>query len=287
MSQRPLRTSAHERGFLADARNETRLFDLALITAVPVLLIAVFAFPRSTLQQLVFDTTAPSVVTAYTSHFVHLNQFHLLGNLTVYVPAVAIGYLLSILGNRRQLFVTTFVVLLFIFPFALSAMQLIFPRQRLLFGFSGINAGFVGLACFALAGYFGTNISRRAGERYAPTLFFFSVGMVALVSLPAGAFRLLNAGAALTLATIYLANALYRQGVPTRDDVRSAVSRPGYFEAAGAGFGLLVGYPFVAFQDAVVPESGVLDIYVHLLGFSLAFIIMFSYVAVLNRQEEV
>jgi hypothetical protein len=42
--------------------------------------------------------------------------------------------------------------------------------------------------------------------------------------------------------------------------------------------------PFVAFQDAVVPESGVVDVYVHLLGASLAFIVLFAYVFVITTR---
>ncbi|MFB6224092.1 MAG: hypothetical protein ABEH86_10540 [Haloarcula sp.] len=286
MSQaRNIRTNEHERGFLQDALSEARRFDLALIAAVPVLLLAVYALPQSRLEGLVFNTTAPSLVTAYASHFVHLDGFHLLGNLVVYLPVVGIAYLLCILSHRRQLFRVTFVILLVAFPIALSAMQLIFPRDRLIFGFSGINAGFVGLACFALAGYISVNISQRADERYAPVLFFVAAGLITLISLPARAYRFEISTASLALAVVYLGFAISQKGMPTVADLRAATDRPGYFEAAGAGFGLLVGYPFVAFQDVVVPGSGVLDVYIHLLGFSLAFIIVFAYVFVVATEE--
>jgi hypothetical protein len=280
-----IRTDAHERGFLADALGEARWADVALIGAVPALLLVVYALPRSTLEGLVLDTTSPSLVAAYVSHFVHLDGFHLLGNLTVYVPAAAVGYLLCILSERRRLFRIGFVTLLLAFPVALSSMQLVFPRPRLIFGFSGINAGFAGMACFAFVGYLRTNVTPRAEDRYAPTLLFFIMGLIALVALPTDAFRFEIGAGSFSLAAVYVGVALYRQGVPTADDIRAAVNRPGYFETAGAGFGLIVGYPFVAFQDAVVPGGSVLDVYVHLLGASLAFIVLFAYVFVIEAEE--
>jgi hypothetical protein len=282
---RNIRTSAHERGFVEDALTEARRIDLALMMAVPVVLLAVYSLPRSTLEGFAFDTTSPTLVGAYASHFVHLQGFHLLGNLTVYVPVVGVAYLLCILSGRRQLFRISFVTLLVAFPIALSSMQIIFPRPRLIFGFSGINAGFAGMACFVYTGYLQRNITPRADERYAPTVLFVAMGLIALLALPAEAFRLEIGAASLALAAIYVGVALYRQGIPSTDDIREAVDRPGYFETAGAGLGLIVGYPFVAFQDAVVPESGVVDVYVHLLGASLAFIVLFAYVFVIRSEE--
>jgi len=286
MSQHDIRTSDHTDGFFEDVHTQLRWGDLLLIATVPVILVGIYFLPRSTLEGLVFDTTAPSLLTAYTSHFVQLDGFHLLGNVTVYVPVVGMAYLLCILSDRRQLFRITFLTLVFVFPVALSAMQVIFPRERLIFGFSGINAGFVGLACFALTGYLGKNISERADDRYAPSLFFFAVGLIALIGLPARAFRLEIGASSLALSVLYLGIGLYQQGPPSKAEVKAAIDRPGYFETAGAGFGLLAGYPFVAFQDAVVPDSGVLDVYVHILGFALAFIIVFIYVSVIRNEKQ-
>ena len=281
-----IRTREHEQGFVEDTRNQIHWVDLALITVVPLLLVVVYALPRSTLEQFVFDTTSPTLVAAYTSHFVHMDGFHLLGNLTIYFPVVGVAYLLCLLSNRRQLFWVSFITLVVGFPIALSSMQLIFPRERLIFGFSGINAGFAGMACFVFTGYLRTNITPRAQERYAPTMLFIAMGLIALVALPRAAYQFEISAAAFALAVSYIAIALYRQGIPTKDDIRAAASRPGYFETAGAGLGLIVGYPFVAFQDAVVPESGVFDIYIHLLGTSLAFIVLFTYVFVLMSEQE-
>jgi len=281
----PYQDQIRERGFRSTLAGAVHVPDLLAIGLVPLVLTAVSALPRATLEELTFDVTEPAIVTAYASHFVHLDAVHLLGNVSVYLPAVLVAYLLCVLSGRRRLFLITFVTLLVAFPFALSAMQLVFPRERFVFGFSGINAGVVGLACFALPGYLGATVSARVNERYAPALLFFVVGLAALLSLPERGFRFEVAAGALGLAAVYVAIGLYRQGVPTLSDVKTAVNAPGYFELAGAGFGLLVGYPFVAFQDAVVPQGGVVDVYVHVLGFCLAFIVVFVFVFVSEWVE--
>ena len=269
--------SPHEAGFLRETARQSRLLDLMLLAVVPAILVAVFLVPAGTRETLVFEVGSPTLLTAYTSHFVHLSSVHLVGNLVIYLPVVGVAYLLCLLSGRRQLFVITFLTLLLAFPFALSAMQLAFPQDRAILGFSGINAGFVGLACFALVSYVRVNLA-GVDERYAPALLFFTAGLIALVALPSRGYRIEIGMAAIGLGLLYVGVAIYRHGFPTRATIVSAVDTPGYFEFAGVGVGLLVGYPFVAFQDAVVPGEGVVDVYVHLLGYSLAFIVVFSFV---------
>jgi len=261
-------------------RRSVRPTDLLGLAGIAGALVAVQALGRGTRESLAFDTTAPTAATAYTSHFVHLTDLHLIGNLAVYVPAVLIAYLLCVLSGRRQLFWTALVTLLVAFPFALSALQLVFPRERLLYGFSGITAGIVGLAGVALVGYLRETIVPGIGDEHAPAILFAMAGATALIALPDRAWRVEIGVGGLALALLYVGGAVRTQGLPGRERLRAALGRPGYLELAGAGAGLLVGYPFVAFQEAVVPGGGVIDVYVHLLGYALAFIVVFAFVFV-------
>jgi hypothetical protein len=271
------------RPFLDEIVRQTRLLDLLAVGLVPVVLTGIYTLPRETREAFVFETENPTILTAYTSYFVHLDWFHLLGNLVVYFPAVVIAYLLCVLSNRRTLFGITFLTLLVAFPFVLSAMQLIFPRERLLLGFSGITAGIVGLACFALVGYVRTALAVEVNDRYAPTLLFFTTALIASIAVPSGAYRTAITLASIGLGTVYLGFALVQNGLPSRDTLTSAANRRGYFAFTGAAVGLLVGYPFVAFQTVLIPEGGILNVYVHLLGYNLVFIVVFSFVALVER----
>lgn len=268
-----------DRGFLEDVAREVRLVDLAALLVVPAILVAVFQLPLSTREQFVFDRGAPSLLTAYSAHFVHLSELHLIGNVLSYLFVGALTYLLCVLSERRQLFWTAIFVLVTVFPFALSGMQLVFPRERLIFGFSGINSGLFGLLCFSVVGFARANLSAAVEERFAPALLFATAGVIALVVLPARAWRVEIAALAFAFALGYAAVAAYASDISV-SAVRAAADRAGYFELAGGALGTLFAYPFVGFGSVVLSGDSIVDVYVHLLGYTLAFIVIFSFVFV-------
>lgn len=155
------------------------LFDFVLIITVPIALLGVFLLPIETREQFVFSVSEPTIITAYTSYYVHLDQAHLLGNLLMYGLVAPTVYTLSVLSDKRWLFRRGFITILLAFPFALTGTQIGFPRERLLFGFSGINAAFFGLLCFVVVSYASIHLSSIIRERDAPVLLF-----LLLLSLP-------------------------------------------------------------------------------------------------------
>jgi len=275
-----------DRSFLGDLRKELRFVDLLLLAVVPAVLIGVFQLPAGTREEFVFDVGSPTLVTAYTSYFVHLDEFHVAGNVLVYLVIAPATYLFCALSGRHWLFRWSFVTFLLAFPFALTSMQIIFPQNRLVLGFSGINAAFFGLLCFALVGYVRANLSAGLDENYAPTLLFFTVAIVALVALPSRAWPIPIAAASATIGLLYLAVAVRQDGVPGVETFRTMANRAGYFELAGAGLGLLFSFPFVGFQRNVIQSGGVVDLYIHLIGYCLAFIVVYVSVLVFEMVSE-
>jgi len=271
-----------ETPFLRALRRQVHPADVTLFFFVPLVLVGLYQLPQATRAALTFKTPAPTVMTAYTAHFVHMDASHLLGNLSVYLSVASLTYLLCVLADRRQLFLLTLVSLLVVFPFALSGMQLLFPRERIVFGFSGINAGFFGLLYVSLVSYVNRTISARIELEHAPALLFLTVGLIAWLSVPARGFRVEITAASIGLGLAYVALALRQVGLPTLAEVRVAVDRPGYFELAGAGFGMALVYPYVGFRDVIVP-GGVLDVYAHLLGYCLAFIVVYVFLLVVEE----
>jgi len=257
------------------------LLDALLLVAVPLVLVAVWRLPESH-DALIFHTAEPTVLAAYTTHFVHLDDWHLLGNLAVYAVVASATYLCCLLSGRRRLFRWTFVTVLLAFPFALTGMQLAFPDGRAVFGFSGINAAFVGVLCFALVGYLHRNISRRVTERDAPALVFVLLGLVAFVSLPGRAWRAELVALTVGLGGLYLLAELARNGLPTREGLNAAANSPGHFEFAGAVTGLLLAYPFVGFGETTLSNGATLDLYLHLLGLCLGFLVVYVSVLLLD-----
>lgn len=278
------RITDQNQGFLRAVASQVRLLDLFFLAVVPVVLVGVSQLPVSVREQYVFDITDPTLMTAYTSHFIHLQNDHLLGNLSIYLLVAPITYCLCVLSGRDQLFRITLFTLLGVFPFVLSGLQLIFPREREIFGFSGINAALFGLLCLAVVLYLGHQFTRRAVQRYAPGLLLVTLGMIALISLPSRGWRIEIAAVSLALGVVYLVSGLYTYGFPSRAELVRSLDQRGYMELAGAGFGLVFAYPFVGFGERVVAGEGVVDVYVHLLGYSLAFIVVFIFLVVSENE---
>lgn len=247
--------------------------DLSLLALAPLVLLVVFSLSLDVREEYVFDITEPALVTAYTSHYVHLGQSHLVGNLLLYLVVAPVTYVLSVVSGRRQLFRDALVTFLVAFPFALSALQLVFPRERILFGFSGINAAFFGLLCFVLVSYVSVNISPRIEERDAPALLFVTVALISLITIPARAWPVEIAVASLAIAVVYLLGVASKMDVPSRNSL--TVYGGGRGELLLIGLAVLFSYPFLGFQRTFTGDGGVFDLYAHLLGYCLAFIVVY------------
>jgi len=274
--------TAAERPLLRTLSAESRPLDPVLLALVPVVLIGAFQLPYATRVTFAFDVSEPTVVTAYTSYFVHLTWPHLLGNVLVYLVVGPLSYLLLVLSGRRRLFWWSLITFLTAFPFALSTLQLVFPRARLLVGFSGLNAALFGLLCFSIVGYAGATIAAGLDDRHSPILLFFTVAAIALVSVPSRAWPTEIAAASSCFGLAFLAAAVRESGLPDREALKAAIDSPGYVELGGGALGVLFAYPIVGFQDTVIAGVGTVDAYVHLLGYCLAFIVVYAFVMVVE-----
>lgn len=278
-----LNSVVDDAGFWRAAVSRSDPVDIAALASIPLVLVGVSLLPVPTRESFVFETAEPTVRSAYASHFVHRQQFHLLGNVFVYLVVAPVVYLLCLLSDRRQLFRVTFVMLVTVFPLVLSVMQLLFPREREILGFSGLNAGLFGLLCVAWVLYTSRHFVGEPSVRFAPTLLFLMAGVIAFVTLPARAWRLEITAVSLAVGFGYLLFWAKSRRRPTLETIQEGFERFGYAELAGAGLGLILCYPLVGFRPVVTVGGGVLDAYIHLLGYSLAFIIVYAYVAVIGE----
>ena len=248
--------------------------DLLLLAGVPIVLLGVFVLPLQVREQLVFEVTDPTVLDAYVSHYVHLDQSHLFGNLLVYALVGPVTYPLSVLSGRRWLFRRALLTFLLVFPLVLSRMQQLFPRERILFGFSGINAALFGLLTFVLVSYVSTHLSSSIDESDAPALLFFMLSLITVIAVPSRAWMEEITLVSVGIGLIYVVALLLCVGVP---DWRSIVDGwgGGRAEIALIGAGVLLLFPFVGFHQTFTGDGGVYDLYAHFLGYALAFIVMY------------
>jgi len=248
--------------------------DLGLIVVVPLVLIGVFLLPIETREQFVFTISEPTIITAYTSYYVHLDQAHLLGNLVMYGLVAPAVYTLSVLSDKRWLFRRGFATILLAFPFALTGTQIGFPRDRVLFGFSGINAAFFGLLCFVIISYASIHLSTTVKERDAPVLLFSTVAIIAALSVRTQEWMAEIAAISIGIGLIYVVGLMIRSGIPNLQTIIRQWSG-GRAEIGIIGLGVLLLFPFLAFPQSVTQDETVFDVYVHLLGYCISFIMMY------------
>lgn len=257
--------------------NDGFLFDLVLLAVLPVLMGVLSLLPTPIRTDLALDYLQPTLSTTYTMHFVHLSTGHLLSNLAVYLLVVPVTYVLAIRAGRRRLFLVSFTTFLLAFPFVLSGLNLLFARPRVGYGFSGINMAFIGLLPLMLL-----LAVRRQGVdffdiHHAPGLFFAGVGVIATLAVPPDALMITLAGTAGIAAVIYLVEPMWSVG---SEETRLSELPWGEVELVGLLVFALV--PFAAFPPGSTTTGSVLNLYTHLLGYSLGFIAPYTTVSILR-----
>jgi hypothetical protein len=269
--------------FFGTLRDRTGVADVAALVSVPAVLGFAFLWPVGVRRSLAFEYTDPSLLTAFASNFVHLDGGHLFVNLAGYALVVPLVYTLSVTSEHRRRFYAAFLTFVVVFPFVLSYLNLAVVRPAFAVGFSGVAMAFAGYLPFALADYVEVNFDVGPASVVAPALFFLSFALISVLSvrsvLAGDTTLLLGTGrlvlAALLSALLY-AVAAYDQGEQFRARLAAAVEVPGYFEALVVGLLLVMGLPFVAFPADPASGTGVLNLYVHLLGYALGFIMTYT-----------
>jgi len=279
-------------GTVESLRKPSTAADLLLLAAVPAVLVAVATLPPSVRQSLVFEYGDPTLWTAVASSFVHISPGHLAVNLVGYALVVPVVYLLSVASGERRRFHVVFVSLLAVCPFVLSYLNLTIVRSAGAAGFSGVVLALYGYLPLALATHAETQFGVGRRRTTAPLLFFAGLTLIALLTLgavltygvtvPYGG-RTVAVGHVITatlvglLAALALVLVLYGLSATDgsaawRANLRAATAEAGHFELAVIATGLFLAFPFAAFPVDPVIGGRVLNLYVHLLGYSLGFI---------------
>lgn len=262
--------------FLDNIRDEGRLLDLPVMLLVPLVLVTVFQLPRETRWALAFDYTDPTVLTAFTANYVHITRSHLLSNLGGYLLVVVVAYLLALSNDNRLRFYTAFAVILLVFPVPLSYLNLAVPRPGVGFGFSGLNMALFGFMLVEFAAYLDAHFTTGFGVENSPAFFFAVMGFVA------SPHAEMDVGLGLVAISMGL-TAIY-SGVfllsyqPSVTGVRDSIDKQGYFELLVVVVILCPAFVAMAFPRNPVMESAVVNLYVHLVGFCIGFIAVYSWV---------
>lgn len=266
--------SRRDAGFRAAVRRAVRPPDLALL-ALPVLaMLGVYALPHATKARLALRYEHPSLLSLYTSSFVHFAPGHLAGDVVAYLVVVAVVYLLSVLGGRRGLFLASFVTFLLVLPWVLGALNVALARPRLGCGFSGVDMAFFGLLPGALLSYIDSQFTDDVGIRHSPVLFFAGAALIAVFALPSFSVP------SVAVTAIAVGTTL-GYGRDVRADLeefsldgfrRATVQDGGYLELAVTAVACFGCFLFLAFPSDPAAHDAVLNLYEHLLGYCLGYL---------------
>lgn len=249
--------------------------DLAALLAVPAALAAALALPRADRLALALRYEEPTVLAAFASHFVHADATHLAANLAVYALVVPVTYVLCLRSGRRTEFFVTFATFVVAFPFALSALNVLLVRPRAGLGFSGVNMAFLGFLPTALFHYLSVRVTDAVGLDDSPLLFFAGATAIVLLAVPVRPVTLGVAAGSTLLALVYLRSAVAgaggEQSVPA--DFRRAFGRTGALELPVVAVAVFAFVPTAAFPSNPAAGGEVLNLFSHLLGYCLGFIV--------------
>jgi hypothetical protein len=241
---------------------------------VGAVLLALFLVPPDRRLAFGFQYLDPTTVTAYTAHFVHRSPTHFAGNAMTYALLVSINHLLAVRSGRRRFFRVVFWTIILAFPFGLSVLNLVVPRNGVLLGFSGLNMALLGtlpVLLGAIVTTFDTPISRYASS----LLFFGSLVVIPSLVLPLSALSVsVTVLAGITLVAVRVGG---RIEVPSARHLwRAASTRAGDGELFLAGVVAFVAFLCVGFATDPATGAAVTNRYVHVLGYGAGYVVSFA-----------
>jgi membrane associated rhomboid family serine protease len=257
---------SNSRELVAEIGQRARLVDIVLILLVPYVLVALHTLPAETRLAFAFDLRNPTLVTAYTSSFLHFDWSHLLGNLVAYLLIVPVAYLLSVLSNRRRHFLAVFGAVLGVCPFVISAAHLPLQARAVTMGFSGLAMALYGYASLIFVGFLSTRLTTGLHLDHAPLVFFAQIAAIALVVAPPTRTVQAIVTVSLGFVTLSVLN-IVRTG-ELGGGLIEACRRVGYDEVAVLSV-LIMGF-FMA-----IGFSGDTNNFAHFLGYASGFILSY------------
>lgn len=179
-----------DRPRLAFRRLRTPLLDAGGLAAIAAVLVALHLLvPPALHDRLILHHGDPSLLTVWTSAFLHQDDAHLRSNLLGYAIAVAPTYLLYSRWERRRAFWTTVTLLLLAVPFATGAVDYWLFGTRFEVapgfnsqGFSGVASAFGGMLLASIGLFVADEYDRITGVYAAELIVVLAFGLLALGS---------------------------------------------------------------------------------------------------------
>lgn len=243
---------------------------LVFAVGVPALLVGIHLLvPEGLRTALVLQHGDPDPVEFLTAAYVHSNVPHLRNNVTGYVAAIVMAYLLCLEAGRRRWFVATLGVVLVVIPIFVNLVSYVtfagaFPAAPSTRGFSAVVAAAVGFVYVSLLVLLRTAYSKETATFAGAVIFLVLLVTFYLIHVSV-VDPLLLAGASASALLCLAALAVSVRGRLPRDRtgwVRlGAESVPVVLVTA-----LLVAFVVGLFPQRVVVDGMIINVYAHWLG---------------------
>lgn len=253
--------------FRTELTEKIRIFDVALMLTVPIVLAVVQLLPASIQQSLILDYGNPSIFNLWSSAYVHRGFTHFSNNLVAYCLMGAPTYLLLVLADERRLFRYTFLSFLFVLPPVIAVINITVFGHGTGAGFSGIGSAFVGLLPVALTLFIHNRISNKMDPSSGVELFLVTTGIIMMIYV--GVIK----GTSVILLSSFLAVFhIRRVGV---DEVgrgmTQLMSMKGYFELVLFAVLLFLVSPKLLFPQEIAQDGQFVNIISHYTGLVIGF----------------
>ena len=158
-----------------------KLLDFLIVVLPAIACLLVYFSDESLKMNLTLIPAKSTIVTMYTTNFVHYTLGHLIGNLVGYLIFSLLS--LIIYHRYRRIFEVSFITILLIVPVASSLFsEMVLPppaKTKLLYGFSAVSSAVIGLFGFGIVLYMSSGDRRDVMYSYL-FLALMSAGAVAL-----------------------------------------------------------------------------------------------------------
>lgn len=243
---------------------------LVFVVGVPALLVGVHLLvPEGLRTALVLQHGDPDPFEFLTAAYVHSNVPHLRNNVTGYVAAIVMAYLLCLEAGRRRWFVATLGVVLVVVPVFVNLVSYVtlsgaFPAAPSTRGFSAVVAATGGFVYVALLVLLRITYSKETATFAGAVIFLVLLVTFYLIHVSV-VEPLLLAGASASALLCLAALAVTVRGQLPRD--RAGWMRLG-IESVPVVLvtALLVAFVVGLFPQRVVVDGMIINVYAHWLG---------------------
>ncbi len=264
-----------------------------LVVVIPAVLLALFLFPPSIKDKLILHHDTPSLVSFYTTNFIHEESGHLVGNYFWYFMFVIPVYLLSQQIGQRKKFWLMMGIIFGLLPWLVAATSYFIPASETFLslpasksmGFSGIVSALFGILPYFTLNYLKKSCNWKTGiSGFMNLVLLLSFILVLPTYFDPAPHKIV-----ILLVLIVAFSGLLIKIL--RNPTTKACFKSAQIHYAENRFFRPILFIYIFGLAFIFPESlrigkGIIDINAHLIGFAFGFVVSYLFVRGEFKQKK-